>query len=112
MKSIFGWSLPPGVSQRMIDEQAGVDGPYDCPICADGVELEASCPVCKQDMVCSKHGCVECQKLESKRKYCQGPFCGDYIRAGITPVERDGKIYCSEVCSESEKVAAQMYQEE
>lgn len=27
-RSIFGWSLPPGVTQRMIDEQAGADRFY------------------------------------------------------------------------------------
>jgi hypothetical protein len=27
MRRMFGWDLPPGVTQRMIDEQAGVDVP-------------------------------------------------------------------------------------
>lgn len=41
-RSRFGWSLPPGVSQNMIDELAGPDP--DC------IELrDVSCPICEYE---------------------------------------------------------------
>jgi hypothetical protein len=65
MRNIFGWSYPPGCSSVPGDEP---DGPLDCPICADEVELSEECPTCKQDMLCPKHGCVACLELEKRRK--------------------------------------------
>jgi hypothetical protein len=37
MRHTFGWSLPPGVTQRHIDEAAGGydEPPEPCPICGD-----------------------------------------------------------------------------
>ena len=34
-RSIFGWDLPPGVTQRMIDEAYGPDEPPWCAECAE-----------------------------------------------------------------------------
>ena len=46
MRSPFGWSLPPGCTQRMIDEQCE-EGP--CAVCGSSVEdcVCPECPVCK-----------------------------------------------------------------
>lgn len=68
--SIFGWSLPPGCTQRHIDEAFGVEGPLDCPICNDGVELDGpDCPVqpLAHGVTCPKHGCIVCGDLEKQR---------------------------------------------
>jgi hypothetical protein len=42
-RHLFGWDLPPGVSQRMIDEAAGEEGP--CQVCGKPVE-DCTCPAC------------------------------------------------------------------
>jgi len=67
--SKFGWSLPPGCTQRHIDEAFGSEGPLDCPVCHDGVELDG--PDCGVDPfhgpVCPKHGCIVCGDLEKQR---------------------------------------------
>jgi hypothetical protein len=99
MRSIFGWDLPPGCTSG--DAFGGTEGPIDCPVCVDGVELSGS--DCEKDPythgpTCPKHGCVFCQDLEKQRVYCQGPFCGDYIHADVALVE--GK-YCSESCRQA-----------
>jgi hypothetical protein len=31
-RNVFGWDLPPGVTQRMIDESIGGDEPMDNPV--------------------------------------------------------------------------------
>jgi hypothetical protein len=43
----FGWSLPPGVTNRMIEEACGSDG--QCEICGKHVDscICPECPVCK-----------------------------------------------------------------
>ena len=65
--SIFGWDLPPGCSMRDIEDAQG-EGLLDCPVCADGVEMEG--PDCSVDdahgPTCPKHGCVACQGLEGE----------------------------------------------
>ena len=57
----FGWSLPPGVSHRMIDEAMGFDEP--CEMCGYDVDhcVCPECPVCDTygDPACySKHGLI------------------------------------------------------
>lgn len=42
--SKFGWSLPPGVTTRMIDEAAGVDRP--CDMCGAANPDDCICPEC------------------------------------------------------------------
>lgn len=70
MRSIFGWDLPPGCTQRDIDNAFGVEGPLDCPVCLDGVEMSG--PDCtvdpKHGVTCPKHGCVTCGDLEKQRE--------------------------------------------
>ena len=42
----FGWSLPPGVTQRHIDEAIGDDDDYHCDICglfSDECECDIIC---------------------------------------------------------------------
>ena len=102
MSGIFGWSLPPGCSSADIDRAFGEEGPLDCPVCVDGVDLQG--PDCSKDplnhgVTCPTHGCLVCGDLEKKRIWCASPLCSDYIRAGVVPVTRNGKTYCSEPCS-------------
>jgi len=55
MMSKMGWSLPPGVTSRMIDEQAGVtDEPCEC--CGRAVD-ECVCEECPN---CHETGNPEC----------------------------------------------------
>ena len=98
MSRLFGWSLPPGCSMRDIDQAYGVEGPLDCPVCVDGVELAGvDCPKCG-NVTCAKHGCVVCLDLEKQRKYCSG-MCGDYIHADMPKIEDEQKrVFCSEQC--------------
>jgi hypothetical protein len=52
MRSVFGWSLPPGVTNRMIDEQ--MSGP--CAVCGAS-EDDCVCPECH---VCGTVGDPKC----------------------------------------------------
>ena len=52
-RSVFGWSLPPGVTYRMIDEQCG-DGP--CMVCGQDFDT-CICPECPQ---CGGVGYPDC----------------------------------------------------
>ena len=54
----FGWSLPPGCTQRMIDEAAGVEQP--CAVCGMGVE-DCCCPECT---VCGEQGNPQCYAVD------------------------------------------------
>jgi hypothetical protein len=101
MRSIFGWSYPPGCTSADVDRAMGCDGPLDCPICANGEELAGSdCPHCASP-ICETHGCPVCDGTETKRRYCSGPFCGDYLRGDSPGIEKDGRLYCSEACAAS-----------
>lgn len=55
-RSIFGWSLPPGVTQRQIDEAYGQEGP--CEVCCKSTDL-CICPEC---LVCGSQGDPKCYK--------------------------------------------------
>ena len=52
--SKFGWSLPPGCTQRHIDEAAGGDA--QCELCG----LEAGACECPECPVCGEHGNPNC----------------------------------------------------
>lgn len=56
-RSIFGWSLPPGVTNRMIEDAAGHEGP--CEACGRPVD-DCICPECPQ---CGATGDVICYEL-------------------------------------------------
>ncbi len=62
----FGWSLPPGVTNRMIDEAYGTDEP--CEICGQNPDGDCLCPECPEcggvgDPGCyDKHGLVRTQE--------------------------------------------------
>lgn len=51
--SVFGWSLPPGVSMNDIDAQFG--GEDDCERCGFPV-VECQCPECP---ICRSLGCID-----------------------------------------------------
>jgi hypothetical protein len=53
MRNVFGWSLPPGVTNRMIEESSG-EGP--CAVCGQSVD-ECICPECS---VCQSIGDPAC----------------------------------------------------
>lgn len=58
MRSVFGWSLPPGVSHRMI-EDSSAEGP--CDICGLSVD-DCVCPLCP---VCQSVGDPACYENHS-----------------------------------------------
>ena len=53
-RNIFGWSLPPGVTSRMIDEACGAELP--CETCGRGTD---SC-ICPECPICGEAGNVYC----------------------------------------------------
>lgn len=55
-RSVFGWDLPPGVTNKMIDEAYGQEGP--CPVCCKSVDL-CLCPECT---TCGEQGNPRCYK--------------------------------------------------
>ena len=81
-KGKFGWDLPPGVTNRMIDEAAGVtDEPCEC--CGKPVDecICEECPNCgaKGDPDCYEGTCtefVECPKCyEGTCTHAEGMNC-------------------------------------
>ena len=58
----FGWDLPPGVTQRMIDEQCGGDeGPCECCGCDPA---DCICPECP---TCHTTGNLECYEVIARK---------------------------------------------
>ena len=53
---IFGWSLPPGCTHRMIDEAYGQEGPCEC--CGKMVD---DC-ICEECLQCGEYGDPKCYK--------------------------------------------------
>jgi hypothetical protein len=60
VRNVFGWSLPPGCTQRMIDEAAGADQP--CAVCCMDV-ADCCCPECS---VCGEQGNPRCYEQSTK----------------------------------------------
>ena len=60
-RSVFGWSLPPGVTQRMIDEQCE-SGPCAC--CGGDVDTD-NC-ICIECPTCGSAGDPNCYKPTGK----------------------------------------------
>jgi hypothetical protein len=54
MSRLFGWDLPPGCTQRHIDEACGGEGPCEC--CGNSVD---AC-ICPQCLVCEAQGDPDC----------------------------------------------------
>ena len=103
MSRLFGWSLPPGVTQSMID--GGREGPLDCPVCCDGKEMDG--PDCTKEpevhgVTCKIHGCVFCNDLEIHRVYCHGTFCGGYVNRQNVVMWNE-KTFCSQACADMER---------
>jgi hypothetical protein len=63
MRSVFGWSLPPGVTSRMIDEAAGVDQP--CGVCAMD-PADCCCPECPK---CGEQGNPACYTINGDARH-------------------------------------------
>ena len=81
-RNIFGWSYPPGCTQRHIDEAYGMEGPCEC--CGKDVD-HCICPECPE---CGTHG---------------DPFC--YPKHGLkyTKEQIDGQIKLQEsIATEAE----------
>jgi hypothetical protein len=55
MSNKFGWSLPPGVTSRMIDEAYGVEGP--CVTCGAANPDDCICPECPECGVIGDPSC-------------------------------------------------------
>ena len=62
-RSMFGWSLPPGCTQRMIDEAYGDDRPCEC--C--GYD-PAEC-ICQECPVCNATGDPQCYDKKAHSRY-------------------------------------------
>lgn len=68
--SKFGWSLPPGVSTRMIDEAAGVDRP--CDMCGAANPDDCECPECPTCLTYGDPGCYQHHGLRMSKKQVVG----------------------------------------
>ena len=100
MRSIFGWDLPPGVTQRMIDDAFGHEGPLDCPVCNDGEELDGpDCEKCA-NVTCIKHGCIVCQDLEKQR--AMPPGYAEALAAEAKWAEEQEKFWAEEAAAQEE----------
>ena len=62
-RSIFGWDLPPGCSQRDIEEAAGFGSV--CEVC-DQTDDECTCPECP---VCGEVGRLDCYNEHGLQEY-------------------------------------------
>jgi hypothetical protein len=60
MRNMFGWDLPPGCTQRQIDEAAGVG--CSCDVCGNAVE-DCICPECPECGCLGDPGCYEAHGL-------------------------------------------------
>jgi len=60
--SIFGWSLPPGCTNQMIEDAMGVDQP--CEVCGQFPD-DCICPECK---VCGGQGDPTCYRDHGMEK--------------------------------------------
>ena len=96
-RSIFGWSLPPGVTSKMIDEAYGVDQP--CAVCARDID---SC-VCPECPTCHETGSVHCYAVHGLRLSKQQVIHRQEAR--VHRAEEDLRIekQCLEQYKESER---------
>jgi len=53
-RSMFGWSLPPGVTNQMIEEAQGLEQP--CEVCGLWAD-DCQCPICPTCKVQGKQAC-------------------------------------------------------
>lgn len=58
MRHLFGWDLPPGVTQRMIDEAYGADAP--CMVCGGWPDSSKDPCICGECPKCGTHGDPDC----------------------------------------------------
>lgn len=86
----FGWSLPPGVTTRMIDEAYGVEGPCEC--CGKMVD---DC-ICEECSICNSYGDPDCYKNHGMK---------------FTPEQLAGQAELEEYYREERKREDAMYQE-
>ena len=65
-RSIFGWSLPPGCTHRMIEEQCE-EGP--CAVCA----MDPADCICLECPECGAQGDPKCYEPRHSEKHWDGP---------------------------------------
>lgn len=65
MRSIFGWSLPPGVTNSMIERAYGGEGP--CDVCGKVLD-DCICPECP---VCTSAGDPQCYEQHGMDRTCE-----------------------------------------
>jgi len=70
MSNKFGWSLPPGVSTRMIDESLGVDRP--CDMCGAANPDDCWCPECPTCLTIGDPKCYQHHGLRLNKKQVVG----------------------------------------
>lgn len=78
---IFGWDLPPGCSQRDIDNAMGSDAPEDCYICKAALDEENDTGTCLLPKDCAA-------KLDKMQRDAD-----DAEAAGIAEAEKYGAEY-------------------
>lgn len=68
-RSIFGWSLPPGVTSRMIDEAYGTETP--CDVCGGWPDPGpgATACICPECPVCGSFGDPKCYRDEHEVRH-------------------------------------------
>jgi hypothetical protein len=92
-RNVFGWDLPPGVTQRMIDDQFGTEAP--CDVCGKWAD-DCICPECP---VCGEYGNPACYAAD-------GDFLPDPQRThGLTRSDAQVRTY-AEFQAEQDALAA------
>lgn len=92
-RGIFGWDLPPGCTQKMIDDQCA-EGP--CAVCALPVE-DCVCPECP---VCHQNGDPACYKNHGLKLNKQQVIH-----------RQEARIYQAELRVGEEKMVLDMYKD-
>ena len=94
---VFGWSLPPGVTNQMIDEAVGGDMPVECEDCELYDDDLGTCPYMDNIDFCFKialvKSCANCEKILLK---VRGLFNNEEIASGFETM-----YCCSESCAKS-----------
>jgi hypothetical protein len=96
-RSIFGWSLPPGVTNKMIDDLCE-EGP--CEVCAKPVD---SC-ICHECPVCHEIGRSSCYKGHGMKLSKAQMISRQEVRVSRIAERLQEEKLALEILTESEKI--------